>query len=216
MSTKGSMRNPTSGGGGPTPDVHGFPHMDTARDGTRYYFGGTYGSYSTRATFTYTADRINAVPIVFARSTTLVGLHVHVNNVDAGGGKAIRLGVYDAINDASNLFPNALILDAGTVPTNALARQDIVINLTLTGGKLYWLSSLSNSSIVSVWAPQRYTMWPILGWDATLGGVAGGNRGGRGWVATQAYGALPATFPTAGAAIYGDAVDAPGIVYSMA
>ena len=203
---------PSGGGGGAAPDIHGYPQMDTARAGTRYYYAGMYGSYAAMGMFQYNANVINAVPVVFARDTTLVGLHVQV--IGAAALKVIRLGIYDSINDASNLYPNNLILDAGTVSTTLVAFVSIAINQTLTGGKLYWLASVSDAAPVTQ-CPERYTMWPILGWDATLSGAGGGNRGGRAWYAPFVYAALPATFPTVGSAIFGN-VQVPGLIYSMA
>lgn len=182
--------------------------MDATRGGTRCYLAGAVTSITSYFNVQMQVNKVHAMPMVFARDTTIVGLHVFVAALAAGTN--IQLGIYDAIDDASDLYPHDLIVDGGSVSSASTGMKTAVINTTLTGGKLYWLVSVSDGT-AWVRAKSARTYWPILGWSSTLWGT-----GGIGWVADLAFGALPATFPTAGSTATPASTNVPGLMYSMA
>jgi hypothetical protein len=91
----------------------------------------------TVGTLTMVLNRMWAVPFNVGRQVTLdrIGLEVTVAGT---AGNVIRLGIYDTQAG----LPGNRILDAGTVPGDAIATPEIVINQALSPG-LYWLAAVS-------------------------------------------------------------------------
>jgi hypothetical protein len=101
--------------------------------------------------------------------------------------------VYEDKGDGS-VYPGKLVLDAGEVDVNTTGLKELTINLTLKGGKLYWLAFVGQDTTALVLAaiPAADAMATFLGFDNGLTGTPY-----LGYAVMQTYGALPATFPTA-------------------
>ena len=190
------MRNYSGGGGSgatTTPDVHGFHQQDAARGGQRYYPCGVIFDENMGAIFGFGADLMYAMPLLSTRGMTVAGLHLRIT-VAAAAGKMMRMGIYDSIDDASNLYPNSLIVDGGAVLVDSTGVKSWVVNTALTEGKLYWVTILMDGA-AQVRGGSQWMFWNLLG-KASPNTV---NSGSCLWRSAQAYGALPATFATVGA-----------------
>lgn len=188
------MRNYSGGGSGvtTTPDIHAFYHQDAVIVGKRYYPCGVIYDEAMDQVAPIATGTIFATPLLSTRGHTIAGLHVRVTTA-AAAGKVLRMGIYDAVDDTSNLYPNNLIIDCGTVLADSTGVKNWVANTALTPGKLYWVAALTDGAL-QVRAGRVWMFWNLLGKaspDTTT-------PGSWWWTATQAYGALPATFPTAG------------------
>jgi hypothetical protein len=137
-------------------------------------------------TQTFAANQITAYPFVApARGGTLDRIAFNVTTAVAGNA---RVGIYDATSD-SNLYPNALVVDGGSISTGTTGIKSATISVALTPGKLYWCVSLADAAS-SVRALSAGSGNNILGYDNTL--VTNPNRSLQ---AALTFGALPGTFP---------------------
>jgi len=98
-----------------------------------------------------------------------------------------RLGIY---TDNGDHYPSSLLLDAGTVSLSTTGIKTVAIALDLDEG-LYWLVYLGNDGTVDLRGQYYQGLWTIL--DVTYGNIAA-----SGYVVSQTYGPLPATFPAGG------------------
>lgn len=97
------------------------------------------------SSYAMVADRLYYVPIGVQRSTTYVRIMIRVT-VAGTGGSVIRMGIYSSIFDAdSQLTPDALTLDAGTVAADSTGDKEITISQTLAAG-FHFLAFSSDSS----------------------------------------------------------------------
>ncbi len=111
---------------------------------------------------------------------------IGVNITTAGGGGAnMRLGIY---NDANGV-PGSLIIDGGELDVTTTGNKEAVISASLTKGR-YWLALLTNDGTVQALSSGSSAGLPIRHGAANDDYVA--------LSASQAYGALPETAPTAG------------------
>lgn len=134
------------------------------------------------------ADTIGAIPFIVPKTITLDGIAI---NVTIGVALTnVRLGIYA---DNGNVYPGALILDAGTVSSAVAGVQTIVINQQLNKNNLYWLVLLSDGipTLRSAASPPSIN---ILGFANTLPTTMGVS-----YQVAFAYAPLPDPFP-AGAA----------------
>jgi len=139
-------------------------------------------------TLALTANRLYALPFLISGTHTFIRIAIAVSTLLAG---TARLGIYS--NTTGDVYPNALILDAGEVSTSTTGLKEIVINWSPTPG-LYWLSLVS-SVACTVRAVAVAGAMPILGLDATLAAAHGDS-----WYVAYTYGVLPNPYP-AGATI---------------
>ena len=136
------------------------------------------------STYTFTANQLIAFPIIIPRKMTFDRIAIQVATADAG--KAIRLGIYA---DGTNLYPGALVLDAGVVDVSSTGVKAITISQQLDKG-VYHLAVISDG------APHVYAdaiTWGPYGLNATNFPQGAGN-----WVAALSYGALPDPFTAGG------------------
>ena len=110
-------------------------------------------------------------------------------NVTTGVAGAMRLGLYLASSE-SNLYPGALVLDAGTVDVTATGVKTITISHALIGGATYWAVLVSNV------APTIRGL-AIAGCSGALGiSSALGTAPNTGMYAAFTYAALPNPYPS--------------------
>lgn len=131
-----------------------------------------------------TENVLRAIPFVVPKTITLDRIAISVTNNKAGNA---RLGIYE---DDGNVYPGALILDAGVINTGgANGIKTLTIDQTLTGNKLYWLVIVgSNNPTIRCFTMAN--MMVIQGFTSDLNAAPG-----VGYSVAYVYGALPATFP---------------------
>lgn len=147
----------------------------------RYHCGITAGELVTAAV---TVDTMDIIPFYVPVTQTFDRIAVAVTVAGAAGTR-VRLGLYA---DTGEVYPGALVLDAGEVTVDVLGERFLAISLTLTAG-LYWTANLFNGTPTIRVVPSTALM--ALGWDTTSTSIDTGFR------ITQPYGPLPNPAPTA-------------------
>lgn len=153
-----------------------------------YAFGST--NNSAYATVAVVANTLYGVPFVApARpGITLDRIAFNVTTLLAGNG---RCGIYDATSD-TNIYPNALIVDGGSLSTGTTGVKSTTISQALTPGKLYWAVYVGDAA-ATLRAHQGGTATMILGTASSLP-----VNPFRDLEVAFTFAALPSTFPASG------------------
>ncbi len=134
------------------------------------------------ASLAQTADVLYGTPFWVVRPFSIDRLAV---NVVSGVAGAARLGIY---NDGTNLYPGALLDDAGTIDVTSTGVKTVTVAYTLTIG-LYWLAIVSDvAETLTSWKPSV----PNVGLGAALNDPQGR------WISAFTYAALPDPFTASG------------------
>lgn len=141
----------------------------------------------TGATSLFTTFR--AFPFLSHRGGTLDRIGCRVTTA-ATGGRA-RLGIYKNTSD-TNLYPGALLIDAGEITTDTTGAKTLAISQALDANTLYWLAIQPTAGTFRS-IPVAYC-FPILGVSSGLGDVNPYVH----WQVSRTYGPLPDPF-TSGA-----------------
>jgi hypothetical protein len=148
------------------------------------------------ATFTLDPNILHAIPYISPIPRTVTRIAIQIVTAVAGNA---RLGIYQ---DGGGIYPGSRILDAGEVATGTTGLREITgLNVSLLANTLYWLALVTNASGPVVSAMTAGQAWPLLGYGATLH-----TSGGNAWSVSFTYGALPATYPTGGGVMAGNAI----------
>ena len=155
--------------------------------------GNYYGSFITGAAQTTqgiaSANSLRAFPSYLPKTTKFDRIAIRVTTLATGVTPRLRLGIYE---DNGNNYPGKLVLDAGEIDVSTTGVKEVIINTTLQGGKLYWLTLVGqDTTALVVAATAAGDVIPVLGYELDLSGTPL-----SGWAVTQTYGALPATYPT--------------------
>ncbi len=172
---------------GPLP---GAPSAVSLRRTGAYYPSNALGMALTASTpGVTTANRLYAAPF-YTPSVPNIADRIALIVTNAGGANA-RLGIYDSDR---TLYPSHLLLDAGTVSTGSGGVKTKTIRQGLSRG-LKWLVVVFSGTPTVRKADSGYeNTWAPLGFDpATLFHYLG-------WYVAFSYAALPARYPTGGAA----------------
>jgi len=148
------------------------------------------------------ANVLRAIPFIVSRETVLDRIAVAVTNAKNG---SARLGIYE---DNGNLYPGALMLDAGEISTTPTGTKILNINETLTGNKLYWLAVVGSNNPTMRCLNPAYTI-SLLGFPSSLSA-----NPGLGYSVGFNYAALPQDFP--GSAGIVNAAPVPAIFVRLA
>lgn len=136
-----------------------------------------------------TINNLRASPFVITKTTTIDQMAINVTA--AGASSNIRVGIYA---DDGNMYPGALIVDAGSASTASTGVKTYSTNLPVTlNSGLYWLASVGNGTAPTIRAIAATGVIPVLGLDSTLG-----TAWGTGWQVAFTFAALPATFTASG------------------
>lgn len=158
---------------------------------TGRYFGPflTGGAIITQALAS--ANSLRAFPFYVPKTMKFDRIAIRVSTAATGATPRVRLGVYEDKGDG-NVYPGALVSDAGEVTVNSIGLKELAINLTLKGGKLYWLAFLGQdtTSLAVAAIPVADTPATFLGLDNSLSGTPY-----LGYAVVQTYGPLPVNFP---------------------
>lgn len=135
------------------------------------------------------ANSLRAFPLFVPKTMRFDRIAIRVTTAATGVTPRVRLGIYA---DNGNVYPGQLLLDAGEVDVSTLGVKELTIDITLKGGRLYWLALVGQDTTSLVVAAIPNTdHYPIVGYEADLSGAPL-----SAWAHTQTYGALPATYPT--------------------
>ena len=166
-------------------DLNGYRQAGTTVD--VYYPGGNItGGFLTY----YTAkDLIHCVSFIVPNTITLDEIAVWLQTNGAAG-KKCRLAIYDSPSQ-TDIFPDQLIVDSGeiAIDSGAAGYKTAAINVTLTGGKNYWLCYVSNDNVGTLGGTNQTFMSPIFGMSKTSFAEK------FGLITTFTYGAFPSTYP---------------------
>ena len=155
--------------------------------------------FTTPHTATSTANTLgNGVgrftPWLITKPTRITALSAEIT---AAGdvGSVLRIGIY---RDDSTGYPGELLLDAGTIPGDAVAVATVVTNITLVPG-LYWVGGVVQN-VTTTQPTVRTVSVDLLGVIAasTAATPPANVPVGCGYTGFGMTGALPATWPTAG------------------
>lgn len=145
-------------------------------------------------TFTTADNMLYAIPFIVPVPIRLDRIAVNVTTACSNAVPG-RLGIY---RDDGNLYPGALVLDAGNTGNwNATGVQALTIDVTLQPG-LYWLvvgTQAMGTTKAVLRAIALGSFPPILGISSGLG-TAWNTFYSVSWT----YGSLPSTFPTGASA----------------
>jgi len=156
--------------------------------GAREYYtriGRWYGgsNSNTSSNLTVVANKLYGMPLLVARVQKPDSIGISITTGAVG---FVRVGLY---SDDGTIWPGSLLADSGALVTDNIALMTAALSgITLIPGNLYWIAALFNAT-PQVSGYSGGAVPKILGasdatWDT-------------GYFAyeTQAYGALPATFP---------------------
>lgn len=164
-------------------DAHGTDIFRLRRTGE--YFA-PWIVQASATTVAMVANQLYATPLIVPRTTTFDRIAVRITGA-AAAGKKVRLGIYA---DGTNLYPGALLLDAGTVNADSTGVLAITISQQLTKG-FYWLVAVSDGTpTIVVWGFHNTP----LGQTASDIALEQGE-----WTVAFTYAALPDPFTAGGA-----------------
>jgi hypothetical protein len=176
----GTFAAPPTGQGGTTPEQSYFRHYGVTT------YEAWFTSPRTGTALVGTAlvgARFYAMPFICPKAITLDRIGVYVSTLSTGNA---RLGIY---SDNGNIYPGARLLDAGEISVISTGAKILTINQALAAGTLYWLVILCAATPAINCFPVAAVI-NVLGTSNALGATPN-----CGLYASQAYGALPATFP---------------------
>lgn len=158
-----------------------------------YLSGQAYTQFQVINGASVSANSLYAICFYARTSAVMAKVGLAVQGADATH-PGIHLGVYA---DNGSLYPGALLADDNTASaaTSQNAAFTAAINVSVTGGKVYWLAVLFEGTPVITRAYLAADSFAVLGQttsDLTLQNEWAGYR------VAQSYGALPSTFPGGG------------------
>ncbi|MGH2374564.1 MAG: hypothetical protein ACRDIC_14005 [bacterium] len=111
-------------------DVYGVRNVGTAGGlGERWYVAGPVAtSGETPSGTSFAIGRLHTLPLLSPRGGTLDRIAFNVTTAIASG--LARVGIYQATS-ATNLYPDALIVDGGEFSTATTGIKSATINVTL-------------------------------------------------------------------------------------
>lgn len=135
----------------------------------------------------FAANRLYGLPFHVARDATYDRITINVTTVNSG--QNIRLGIYELGTD---LYPGALVLDAGTVDVSGTGVEAITISQALTKG-LYFVAAVADAGtpVIKGYYPGKSPMGDCR---SALDAVPNAC-----WDVAFSYAALPDPFTTGGA-----------------
>src|SRR5262245_22963140 len=154
-----------------------------------------YGPLDADSANTNIAPAINTlIAVPFAKlNAGIVDRIAFSLNIVGGAGSVARVGLYD--NNPVNFQPRNLLIDGGQQATDAGVGMKVTnIQQLIPASTIVWLTYLCGVAAPTISGTATFTSGPpFFGFNNS-----GGGNPQRGWSVAQAYGALPAIFPTAG------------------
>lgn len=165
---------------------------------TNNYYLSPYATPTSSTDDTIDADVLRAFPIHFSHTVTWTRIGLYIATPSGSAVEKVRLGIYSS--GADNL-PSALVVDSGELGLNSSGEVEATISASLQANTLYWIASLTNdpgtTTVVSKTASGGSSQAYAQDRTIFMTGTPTFTYGISAYVsASQAYGALPATFPT--------------------
>ncbi len=136
----GRLRTVGSGGGGAgTNDLRMVKGLGAERWSTPGWYN------NAQANFAAVAGEMVYIPILVPQTRTYIRIGTFVQIAGAGATVA-RLGIYNAQLDSDGLTPSTLLLDAGTVLTDAAVAVEAVISQSLVAATWYFLCIVTDGT----------------------------------------------------------------------
>lgn len=179
----------TASGGG------GLPLQLPPRAGA--FYSSWYAQVTTDGTPDNVADAIFAIPFMCAHAVTWTKIGFH--QVAGIAATNVRLGIAKA--HAATWFPDALLLDAGTVTTDPAtdnSDREITISQALSANTLYWLLLVAQDPLITIKFMQNShssVLQPGAGFANGFSTSFSAAAPLGGYSTTTGYGALPDPFP---------------------
>ncbi len=152
-----------------------------------YLFGQANGAGNASG---ISVNSASASPCFVSKATTVDRIALYITT-GGSAGAVIRLGIYA---DNGSMWPGALVVDAGTVPSTASASsQELTISAALSTAGVYWLVAKQE---VATCTPRGCT-GPV---SAVVATAAGTSDLVAGYYAALGSGGLPSSWPTWGTA----------------
>lgn len=155
---------------------------------TNRYYGPWGGSLGGSGVLIVTANRMYGE--VFMVGATAVFTRIGVNVTTLEAATSARLGIYNF----SGGIPTTLVADLGTISMGSTGQKEVTISQALAPG-LYVLAALTNgggTAALGIPAFSNGLQEFMLGLDSASIGASAVQSG---FYSTQAFGALPASFP---------------------
>lgn len=152
----------------------------------RWYKGPV--NYSpTGVNYSYPANKIIAVPFSAPGGASFSDLAVKILQAGNPGDEG-RLGIYAD----NNLYPGSLITAANGVFNGGSAGAKVISisQTSISAGQLVWLVALINSASMGLLSTLKDNAWAFKGWGDGLQDPA------IGYMTDNAYGPMPASFPS--------------------
>lgn len=159
-------------------------------DVLNYHITGQYWSLPLVAAqnVSMLAGWLEAKPIFFAQECTIDRIAIYISTAGAGG-TVTRLGIY---NNGDNFYPGTLLLDGGTVGTDATGTKYVTVDQSLAPG-WYWVTAVSDGSPVVVGGMSAFSPLGFTGAEFVVGNIY------MGWLKTaqsaMVAGGFDAMFP---------------------
>lgn len=158
--------------------------------GERYYPMFPVRTGTASATLATAAGTLYAVPLIAPRFASIDRITYEVQTAGGAGGVG-RQGIYQATSE-TNPYPNALIVDGGEHVVTSTGWKVTTVSVALEPDVLYWGVVLFGTNAPTVRTyPAQEAVWSPIGYEI----VSLPTNLDVMFTRTQAYGALPGTFP---------------------
>jgi len=158
------------------------------------YFSSGIDQYTDVIGATPTATTLNAYPFIVSKTIKIDQIGLSVSTLVAGS--SCHAGIY---TDTGNTAPSTLVTGSDvTLTTTSAGLKTGTVSITLQGNNLYWLAYECSTA-----ATLKLVTIPVTSVPNVLGIVPTGAAVsvGTGYSATNTFGALPSTYPSAGLAV---------------
>lgn len=155
------------------------------------YFSSGIDQYADVIGGTPTATTLNAYPFIVSKTIKIDQIGLSVSTLVAGS--SCHAGIY---TDSGNTAPSTLVTGSDvTLTTTSTGLKTGAVSITLQGNNLYWLAYECSTA-----ATLKLVTIPVTSVPNVLGIVPTGAAVsvGTGYSATNTFGALPSTYPSAG------------------
>jgi hypothetical protein len=142
----------------------------------------------------YAINTLFSVLFHCPKTITLDRIAITCTAAGSAGHKA-RLGIYESTSDV-NLYPDALVIDAGEVDLDSTGTKSLTISQQLTGGRPYFFALVTNNA-----TPQIGSVGGHIYAVGTHELSANNWQYIAGFKHAHTYGALPDPFPTGSPAV---------------
>lgn len=170
-------------------DVAWIRHVGSSPFECRYALGVPSQPFGFMATVVPAINTLIAVPFMTGRGGAQDRLAFEVTTLAAGA--LARVGIYDTADADRSLYPNKLLVDGGEFSAATTGVKDATIGLELPESALCWAVYICGVAAPTLRGVTGSGSQNLLGFPSTIGATVYTELS-----VAQAYGALPATFPS--------------------